>query len=70
MRDHRTLLSLYVPIMNLLDKNLLTTPEVPTRPAASLVWLPRPSELWKILVARKVTEGSSTDIATPRGNVC
>lgn len=53
MRDHRTLLSLDVPIMNLLDKNLLTTPEVPTRPAASLVWVPRPVSCGRFLLLEK-----------------
>lgn len=59
MRDHRTLLSLYVPIMNLLDKNLLTIPEVPARPAASLVWVPRPVSCVRFLLLEKSQRGAA-----------
>lgn len=57
------LLPLYVPTMNLLGKNLLTTLEVPARPAAGACVGSEASELCKILVSRKVTKGSSADIS-------
>lgn len=53
------LLPLHVPTMNLLDKNLLTTPRCPPGLLLVLVWVQRPVSCVRFLFLEKSQRGAA-----------